>query len=57
MIDENTSRADLEIIILENDDLYEQMFGGDKLNNNYTVDELLTAVKDWIEAGDETYQF
>lgn len=47
------NRADLEVEILNNDDLY-KMFDKDKLMaSKYSDDELRDIIREWILAGDE----
>lgn len=53
MIDENTSRADLEMEIIANADLYASFDEAKLLNQEYTDAELLAGIRAWIEAGDE----
>ncbi len=53
-IDANTSRTDLEIAIISEQDLYEQFDEQKLLNSEYTDDELRNTIIDWIEGGDET---
>lgn len=52
-INENTSRTDLEEAIISNDSLYRSLDEKRFLNGGYSDTELLEAVRDWIEAGDE----
>lgn len=52
-IDENTSRTDLEEAIVGNDALYRSLNEQRFLNEGYSDAELLEAVRNWIEAGDE----
>ena len=53
---EKMSRIDLEMIILEEDELYysldEQMF----LKGEYSTEELKNIIGEWIIAGDETHE-
>ncbi len=52
-IDQNTSREDLQVAIINNADLYRSFDERRFLNDEYTNDELRAAITDWIEAGDE----
>jgi hypothetical protein len=52
-IDQNTSREDLQIAILNERALYSMVNEAKFLNDEYSDDELLTIIRDWIEAGDE----
>ena len=52
-IDENTSRADLEGIIVSEPGLYAQFNETRLLNDGYTTQEMLQIIQAWIEAGDE----
>jgi hypothetical protein len=53
MIDHTTSRQDLEMVILENNSLYYQLDEKRFLKKLYTTEDLLAAVRSWIETGDE----
>lgn len=52
-IDETTSRADLEVAILSDRDLYARFDERKLLNSEYTDAELLAGIRSWIEEGDE----
>ena len=52
-IDADTSRTDLEVAIITNDDLYRSLDEQRFLHGGYSTAELLEAVRSWIEAGDE----
>ncbi len=53
LIDENTSREDLETAIVTEDGLYEQFDEAKLLSGDYSREELLGGIVRWIEAGDE----
>jgi len=53
MIDELSSRADLEAAILLEPELYATFDEQKLLNDGYSDDELLAGIRAWIEAGDE----
>ena len=50
---EKMSREDLEMIILENDDLYEMFDECKFLNKKYTLAELKKITSTWIYENDE----
>lgn len=52
-IDENTSRIDLQCIILNEKELYSKFDETKFLNDEYTTEEMREAIIEWIEAGDE----
>jgi hypothetical protein len=52
-INEKTSRSDLEVIILDNDELYKSFDENKLLNGLYTTQELLDKITEWIESGNE----
>lgn len=52
-IDQNTSREDLQIAILNNADLYRSFDERRFLNDEYTNEELHAVIAAWVEAGDE----
>lgn len=52
-INDATSRTDLEEVIVANDSLYRSLDEQRFLNEDYSDAELLSAVRSWIEAGDE----
>jgi hypothetical protein len=53
LIDETTSRADLEFAIISERDLYNSINEARFLNGRYTDAELLTIIQGWIVSGDE----
>jgi hypothetical protein len=53
IIDENTTREELEMAILQHDELYASFDEVKLLDGGYTTEELLDATIAWIESGDE----
>lgn len=53
MIDDNTSRQDLEVAILSDQDLYDSFDEAKLLDGKYTDDEMRAVIVAWIESGDE----
>jgi hypothetical protein len=53
MIDESTSRAELEVAILSEPSLYARLDESKLLSGGYTDDGLREAIVAWIEAGNE----
>ena len=52
-IDQNTSREDLQIAILNDRALYSMINEAKFLNDEYSNEELLNIIQGWVEAGDE----
>lgn len=52
-IDQNTSREDLQIAILNDRSLYAMVNEAKFLNDEYSNDELWAFIRKWIEEGDE----
>lgn len=53
----NMSRADMEVEILDNDSLYAKFDEARLMNSEYTDEEMRAVIQEWIEEGDETFQF
>lgn len=52
-IDQNTSREDLQIAILNERALYAMVDEAKFLNDGYSSEELYEIIGAWVEAGDE----
>lgn len=52
-IDENSSRADLELAVLAERELYDSLDEARLLNGGYSDRELYEAIQAWIEEGSE----
>ena len=53
MLLETMSQVDLEIVILENSDLYAMFDEQRLLNSEYSLEQMKEIVGTWIEQGDE----
>jgi hypothetical protein len=52
-LDENTSREDLQCVIINDGELYATVDEAKFLADGYATPELLAIVREFIEAGDE----
>lgn len=52
-IDETTSRQDLQLAILSDNDLYSQVDEKKFLDDGYSTEELYGIIGRWVQEGDE----